>query len=276
MLTFLSFLSILAGAAGLLGAHFQVLSPFFGALITAGALAFLGLLFLAAVAFLLKTGRTSWPALLLGLLSLAALGAGAYFYSRNPIYDVTTDLQDPPKFLHPVYPFPVGEGAEFLEKNLQVDRSYDPALAAIQRITHPSIQGLKAKAPRQDVYAELLRVIDLQLPEWKKVLDDPKQFHAEFEVPWSPYRFVDDLVLEVREGVHEYDSRIELRSRTRPPLKSDFGMHVGRLDVLKVRLELALKPLEERKASERAAKEKDKEKEDDAAAKKALSPGGTP
>lgn len=256
MLTFLSFLTLLAGAAGLAASYFQVFSPMLGAQITLGALAFETLLFLLAALFLFKTGRTSWLTLLLGLLSAVALGAVGYFYLRNPLYDVTTDLQDPPKFLHPTYPFPVGAGAEYLDKSLQVDRTYDTALAAVQRITHPSIQGMKVKAPVADVYAEALRTIDVQLPDWKKVHDDPALAHAEFEAPWSPYRFLDDVALEVRAGVHEYDSRIELRIRSRS-LRSDLGLHVKRLDLLKVRLELALKQLEDRKANERAAKEKE-------------------
>lgn len=262
MLTLLALFSVLVGSGGFVGAHFQIFSPFFGAMVTAGALCFLGLLFFMSLAALFRSGKTSWLAIFLGLLFFAAAGGGGYFFFLNPINDLTTDVRSPPKFLHPIYPFRVEAGGEYLDKSLQLNREYDPALAAVQLIHYPGFEGMAVKAAAKDVYAEALRQIDVQLPNWKKLLDDPKLTHAEYEVAWGPYKFVDDLVIEVRPVTgHDFDSRIELRSRSRWPLKTDFGMNMLRLRELKVRFELVMKPLEDRMASERAAWEKENAEE---------------
>lgn len=280
MLTLLAFLSLLVGAAGLAGAFLQLFSPFFGAAISAGAICMLGLLFFAALAQFLRSGNTSWVSLFLGLFSFAAVGAGGYFYFTNPIYDVTTDVRNPPKFVHPVYPFRVEKGGEYLEPSLQLKRDYDPALAAVQLISYPGFEGVEVKAPAKNVYEEAMRLIESQLPDWNVLLNDGSRFHAEIEALWSPYSFVNDIILEVRPvPEHDFDSRVELRSRSRWPLRSDFGVNIFRLRDLKVRLALVLKPLEQRMAAERAEWEKENAEnaeEEAAASRPAAGPAPAP
>lgn len=274
MLTHLAFLSLLVGGAGMAGSFFQILSPFFGAMVAGGALCMLGLLFFVALAQFLRSGNTSWVSLFLGLFSFAAVGGMAFFYFTNPISDVTTEVKDPPKFLLPIFPFQVEKGGEYLDAALQMKRDYEPAIAATQLLTYPGFEGVAVKAPPKDVYAEAMKMITSQLPEWDVRMDDEGKLHAEMEAVWSPFRFVNDIILEVRPVPHhEFDSRIELRARSRLPVASDFGMNILRLRELKVRLGLVMKPVEDKFEKQRA--EWEKENAEDTAPATAPAPAAT-
>ncbi len=245
MLSKATLLLLIVIAGSLAGSFFYLLSPFAGAALTIAAVLGLGLLFFASLSRFIQAGTTSWFAFFMGLLALIALGGLGYLYYMNPVHDLTTDPRNPPKFVHPVYPFRVEKGAEFLEPSLQIQRDYEPALAATQLLSFPGFEGVKVGAPAADVYSEALKVIREQLPEWTLEFSDGKTLHAEYSAVWSPYHFVNDIVLEVRADPKDnFQSTIDLRARNRLPLKSDFGVNIFILRDLKVRLALVTQPLE--------------------------------
>lgn len=258
MLTLFTFLAILLILLGMAGAYLGALAPALGVLLAALGLLLLALLFFAAIMAVMKHGTkgTSWLAFFLGFLSLCLLGAAGYFHYLNPIKDITTDVSNPPKFLHPLYPFRVEFGAELLDKSLQVNRDYNPADAATQRMTYPGFEGNSIKAPAKDTFAVAMQVVKAQLPHWKVVLEDPERLHAEMEVTWPPFMITDDVAIDVRpDPASQLDSRIEVRSRSRFGI-GDFGLNIYRLRDLKVRLLLNLKELEDKFQVQRMEAEK--------------------
>jgi|GEM_PF-4840863 len=256
MLTFLTIFSVLAVSLGTGLAWLEICSPMIGAALALGGVVFLAILFFVAFISFLKNGskEANWPAILLGLVALISLGGLGYLFYMNPIRDVTSNVRNPPKFLHPAYVVQVEKGSEFLDKSLLIDREYQQANAATQLLKNSGFEGLRVRAPAKDVFEDALKLIKEQLPGWKLVMEDKAKFHAEFTMEWSPFRFVDDVVLEVRPDPHnEFDSTIDTRSRSRSDSPSDFGVNIFRLRDLKVRLLLAAKPLEDRVLSARVA-----------------------
>jgi hypothetical protein len=246
MLGFLTFLSLAAIGAGTGGAFLQVLSPELGALVAGGGLLLLGVTFiLAFLAGFVGGGRsTSWFALLFGFPAvLAAVGYGVQRF-RVPFSDVSTNLVTPPKFVNPAYPFSVEKGAEYLDASLQLHREYDPAVAAAQIRLLPDLAGTKVKAPGSDTYARILKMVQEQLPAWKRVYDDPKKFHAEFVVEQPPFRLLNDVAIEVSYDQRmPNDSLVETRCRSRYPLV-DLGVCLMTVQDLQLRLGIEMRALE--------------------------------
>lgn len=255
---FFTLIALVMIGLGVAAAFFGYVSPILGVAITAAGLLLQALLFFFALVSLMRHGvaRTSWFAFFFGLAAIALLGGAGYLHWHHPIKDVTTDVRNPPKFLHPLYPFGVKYGAELLDPALQLPREYNPLDAAPQLLAYPGFEGLPVKAPAKEAFAEVMRQIRAQLPGWKIVLEDQEKLHSELEVTWPPFQITDDVALEVRpDPASAFDSRVELRSRSRFGL-SDFGMNILRLRDLKVRLLLVLKPLEDKFQVQRSEAEK--------------------
>jgi len=263
MITFFTWLALFVAAAGLAGAYFDFISPTIGASLSLIGLSLLAFLFFFTLVSFVKNGakETNWITLLLGLASLSSFAGIGYFHFKHPLKDITTDVRNPPRFLFPIYPFRVAKGGEYLDKSLQLNRDFDQKNSATQLLNYPGFEGLPVKAPPKDSYAEAVKVLREQMPELRFLMDDSNNFHAEMETVWSPFNFIDDVVLEVRSDPGTpFDSRIELRSRTRTSLSDgDFGVNIFRLREIKVRLLLAMRALEDRTLAQRTAWETKKE-----------------
>lgn len=258
MLRFLSSLATFLIGAGIVAAYFEVTSSILGAGITIVGILLLSFLFFLSFLSLVKNGTKgmSWLTFSLGLPCLGVIGAVGYFHFQHPLNDITTDVRNPPRYLFPVFPFKVKYGAEYLDKSLQLNREYNPLETPTQLLSYPGLEGLAVKIPAKDTFEESMRQIKEQLPDWRIVIEDPKLFHSEMMVVWSPFKFTDDVVLEVRpDPTSAQNSRIELRSRSRFG-KGDFGVNFARLHHLKARLLLAMKPMEEKFQAAHAEAEK--------------------
>jgi uncharacterized protein (DUF1499 family) len=205
------------------------------------------LFLLAGAGFLLKGARASYfLPFVLGIPALGVAGYSAYTHFQLPLPDISTDLQKPPAFLHPVTYFDVEKGAEFADASVQLSRDYNLSYGAIQYVKAPELKTVEFKIPMADAYNGAMKMIREQLPNWRIANDDPKALHAEMVVMSPVFNLLSDVILEVRGDpfMHAFDSKVDIRSRAR--LGFDFlGSNVNRVRDLRVRLELALKPLEE-------------------------------
>ncbi|MGZ3653871.1 MAG: hypothetical protein ACXVCZ_22165, partial [Bdellovibrionota bacterium] len=196
--------------------------------------------------------NSSWFAIIFGLASLIGSGYLGFLAFQNPLHDITTDLQTPPLFRRPVYAFPVGKGAEYLDESFRINRDYNPANAGVQMLQDPSFGPLTVKVPPTEAYVAVKKAIDTQLPDWHLVLDDPATFHLEYEVEDPIFRSIFDVVVEARKSIRSYDAnsdlhvdtKVEARSRGRLNF-SDFGWDMAILRDLKLRLGIALSKAEE-------------------------------
>lgn len=150
-------------------------------------------------------------ALLVGTMALneAAPPPGAL------INDITTDLEDPPRFeaVVPLRP----EGSNPIE--------YGGAeVAANQRSVHPEVQPILSDLPTEQAFQRALEVAeDLG---WDVVEADAAAGIIEAVDTTAFFRFKDDVVVRVRaEGT---GSRVDLRSRSRVGL-SDLGKNAARI-----------------------------------------------
>jgi len=260
MLTFLTIFAALITALGVAIANLGFVSPFLGAAVSLVGIAVLSLLFFVALVKLITFGAkaTNWMSFFFGLASFLTVCTFGYLHFMHPLHDISSNVRNPPEFLRPVYPFQVDKGSEFLDKSMLLNRDYNSVNAATQLLKYPAFEGQKLKVPGKDAYEETLRVIREQLPDWRVVLDDKEKLHAEFEVEWSPWRFVYDVVVEVRQDQFNlYESIVEMRSRSRLG-EGDLGVNNRRLRDLKIRLLLASKALEDRLASARTEYERQK------------------
>jgi uncharacterized protein (DUF1499 family) len=150
-------------------------------------------------------------AVLVGLLVLnqAAPPPGAL------MNDITTDLDDPPKFdaVIPLRP----EGSN--------PADYAGAVtAANQRAVHPEVQPIRSHLPPTQAFEQALRVAEAM--GWDIVAENTTAGTIEAVDTTAFFRFKDDIVIRVRpDGV---GSRIDLRSHSRVGV-SDLGKNAARI-----------------------------------------------
>lgn len=232
------FTSILCLALGLGGAYQGfVLGRLVLVLIAvgtaAGALAF----FFAVVLSLVRpiTNRRSKEyetpvvAVLSLVLGLALLGVGAYGYSlygsKPMIRDVSTDTDNPPKFIGPIKTVQAEEGMEFLP-NTTIKRGYDVMDGIAQASGYSNIKPVEFRQARDVVYEAAL-IAAKTSPGWTITFEQSWEFHFEAEIRSETFRFMDDLVAEVRTG-KENKSILQVRSRSRVGL-FDLGVNAARI-----------------------------------------------
>jgi uncharacterized protein (DUF1499 family) len=242
MLNFFSLLGFLVAIGGFVGAYTRSFSPTLGIYLILGGIGWIALLALPALLKTLKWGRRDMPAfaLYMGFLALALAGGLGYQWYTNPLNDLSTNVIKPPLFTHPVYLFQPKIGAEFLDKNFELNRDYKQELAGIQSINYSDLETITVKAPMIDLQAVIDRTIKAQFPDWKIVLSDPKSLHIEAELE-NPYlRSIDDLVVEARPSKNNIQvTTVDFRIRNRFPY-GDFGLTANRMTQLRQALTPAL------------------------------------
>ena len=129
--------------------------------------------------------------------------------------DITTDLEDPPRFdavipLRPPGSNPVEYGGA--------------AVAANQRAVHPEVQPILTDLPPTQAFARALAIAgDMG---WDVVAEDAAKGIIEAVDTTPFFRFKDDVVVRVRPNGP--GSRVDLRSRSRVGL-SDLGKNAARI-----------------------------------------------
>jgi uncharacterized protein (DUF1499 family) len=168
---------------------------------------------------LARTGRS----LLVSLVTLVLLGAvaavpvGALRSAGRvpPIHDITTDLDDPPRF---VAVLPLRQGAP------NTAEYAGAALAAQQRAGYPGLASVRFAAPPDQVFARAVEVA--RGLGWQIVAAVPAEGRLEATDRTRWFGFRDDVVVRVvAEGT---GTRVDVRSVSRVG-RSDLGTNARRI-----------------------------------------------
>ncbi|MBN1239248.1 MAG: DUF1499 domain-containing protein [Gammaproteobacteria bacterium] len=172
-----------------------------------------------AATFLFRDRSGRWLSLAALVLLLIPVG-GIVLNAQSPppgtpINDITTDLEDPPRFdavipLRPAGSNPVEYGGA--------------AVAARQREAHPEVRPIESQLAPAEAFDRALEVArDMG---WEIVADDRASGIIEAVDTTTFFRFKDDIVVRVRPA--NGGSRIDLRSLSRVG-RSDLGKNAARI-----------------------------------------------
>jgi uncharacterized protein (DUF1499 family) len=219
--------SALAMALGLMGAAAGLLPPIQAFLLF--AYVGLGLALAALVTGLIALWRTrptrgvggrgrAWLAILLGAGAMAAILGPALGARQLPVInDISTDLDDPPRFV-----------ATARDPGLAGrDLAYPgPAFAAQQRAGYPDLEPIRVALPPAEALARSERAArDLG---WNVVATDPAAGTLEAQAISRLFRFVDDVVVRVRPVPDGSGSIVDVRSKSREG-RGDLGANAARI-----------------------------------------------
>jgi uncharacterized protein (DUF1499 family) len=147
------------------------------------------------------------------LVLFSAIGSAMRF---PPINDITTDLDDPPAFVHAVT----------LPYNVDRDMSYPEKWVGIVRKAYPDVQHAVIPRPLPDAFPSVLRQAQQQ-PGWEVTYEDANAGIIECVATTKLLKFRDDLVIRLRpEG--EGKTRVDMRSKSREG-RSDVGANAKRI-----------------------------------------------
>ena len=226
-------------AAGIIGAHFYLTTPFMGFQLF--ALGFL-LSILGFVIGLIGIFMTRNPQLAAGrrratvatvisaviALPLLAMLAGRSKYP--PINDITTDFDNPPEFVN----------AQKLQHELNRDMKYDKAkYADRQQAGYGPIEPIKERLSPADAFARVIEVAKAS-PTWTITYTDPATNTIEVVATSKLFHFNDDVVVQVR-PTPDGASLIEMRSKSRDGI-GDLGVNARRIRHFFDRIALARSP----------------------------------
>ena len=204
-------------ACGLLGAYAEILTPALGFYLFLGGVllgALSGVVLAGASAFASATGREWRGAAARGAV-LPLLVAFAVILPRalNPtpiMNDVTTDLEDSPRFLPDVAAAPGSGGPDFSE---------------VQKAAYKQIGPLLLPEPRQQVLERAVRVAR-GMPDWEVTGVNEAQGVIYAVAKSRLFKFRDDLVIRIRAAGK--GSRLDMRSRSRIG-RGDMGANAARI-----------------------------------------------
>ena len=163
--------------------------------------------------------RGAWLALVGLIVGLVVVGV-PWQMKRTaqqvpPIHDITTDTDDPPRFVD-ILP---------LRKYAPNAADYGgPDLAAQQHAAYPDIQPVTLRLSTQQTFTQALRAADAM--GWDIVAANPEEGRIEATDTTLWFGFKDDIVIRVRAQGDE--SRIDVRSVSRVG-KSDLGKNAQRI-----------------------------------------------
>ncbi|MGH7815469.1 MAG: DUF1499 domain-containing protein [Candidatus Binataceae bacterium] len=226
-------------AAGIAGAHFYLLSPMTGfsmvffvgftvALIGVAVGLFARHRYRDPRAAVLRKRATAGLAVSAAVAIPIALFIGKGLAGGRPaINDITTDVNNPPEFIH----------AQTLPANRGRDLKYDKALyAARQRAGYGIVAPLKEKLDPAAAFKRVQEVA-MRVPAWTITYRNPAAMTIEGVAVSKLFRFPDDFAIQVRPAPGG-GSLIEMRSKSRNG-KGDFGVNHRRIEHFFDRLALA-------------------------------------
>ena len=153
-------------------------------------------------------------------LVLAAIPAAVFVASfltgmdAPPINDITTNLEDPPAFVH----------APTLPENAGRDFAYREDFKETVRTAYPDLQPLRLEKPPADVFATALDRARAQ--GWAITRDDAAQLTLEGVSTSQLFKFRDDFVVRVRADGDA--SLVDMRSKSRDGI-GDRGVNAARI-----------------------------------------------
>ena len=218
---------------GIVGAHYRFTTPFLGFQI------FVLGFFLAILAFFVgiialfvtrkQPRRRARPRAIIGFVLGAVIAIPIVFKivatAKYPaINDITTDVNNPPEFVH----------AEQLPANHGRNMTYDKALyAAAQERGYGNVEPLKLKADPGTVFTQI-QALASRMPDWEVTYTDSKTDTLEGVATSSLFHFQDDFVIQVRAG-DGGGSLVEMRSKSRDGV-GDLGVNYNRIEDFFTRL----------------------------------------
>ena len=247
MAFFDSLLAITLIAAGIVGAHFDLIEPFMGFQLL--ALGFL-LSIMGALIGLVAIFMTRKPQLRAGrnralvgtticLLIAIPLIVTVLRGSRYPaINDITTDFDNPPEFVF----------AQKLQHEPNRDMKYDKAkYADKQQAGYGPIGPIKERLSPAVAFARVNEVAQA-VPAWKITYSDPATNTIELVATSWLFHFHDDVVIQIR-SAPDGASLIEMRSKSRDGI-GDFGVNARRIRRFFDRVALARNPGDQNPAAQ--------------------------
>ena len=228
----LGFLGVLTPIIGALGSRGGLWSFFIGVFMTPVGflMALVGLLLgLFALLRLRRLGeRLVLAAHGAGLSLLVSLYLGSVVMSAfmfPPIHNVSTDIEDPPQFIH----------AQSLRAEHENTLDYDSELLGpIQREGYPEVKPIVMELVPDEMYGRVKRVLTDMGMEVTR--EDPAQGEMEAVATTFWFGFKDDLVVRLREV--EGGTRMDLRSVSRVGV-GDLGTNADRIMEVMKRVERA-------------------------------------
>jgi uncharacterized protein (DUF1499 family) len=202
---------------GPLLARLEWVPPFTGFLMFLGgtllaivsAVAFSGAAGIASALGKVWRGR-ALRAAIVPLVAMIAILLSQSGTPRPPFNDVTTDLDDPPRF----------------QKSPKPDEGYPQEWRALHRDTYGSLAPIELALEPGAAYARVVEVARA-MPAWEIVAEDPASGTLEAVATSSLFRFRDDVAIRVRPSAG--GARVDVRSRSRVGL-SDQGANARRID----------------------------------------------
>ncbi len=170
---------------------------------------------------------TATLSLILGLAVIGVAGYGySVYYGQKPlIRDISTDLDNPPKFRGPVQTISALEGLEYLPPSI-FPRNYDSTDGMKQAQAYPSVRPTSFSESQEVVYQAAL-VSAKTTPNWKIAFEDAENFHFEATAETELFHFIDDIACDVRTD-KTGKTFLQVRSRSRVG-RFDFGTNAMRI-----------------------------------------------
>jgi uncharacterized protein (DUF1499 family) len=239
-------LAIAMIAAGIVGAHFRLTTPFLGfQLFALGFLLSILGSFVGVIALFLtrkpraRAGRTraifgTVVCVVIAIpLILTVLSGSKY----PPMNDITTDFDNPPEFVN----------AQKLQHEPNRDMTYhkvDPKnpnrdYVKMQTNGYGPIGPIKERLSPADAFARVTEVAKAS-PRWTITYTDPATNTLEAVATSKLFHFNDDIVIQVRPAP-DGTSLIEMRSKSRDGI-GDFGVNAHRIQHFFDRVALARDP----------------------------------
>jgi uncharacterized protein (DUF1499 family) len=221
-------IAIVLAAAGIIGAHFGVIAPFLGfrIFVLGFFLAVLGVI-IGLIAIIVTSvsrkrrtarGRAIVAAILSLIVVLPVARIMAVTHQDPRINDITTDMTNPPEFVH----------AQELTDNRGRDMKYDKTKnAALQVAGYADLAPLKMQIKPDDAFKKA-EIIAGEIQGWRITYTDPKTRTIEGVAISGLFRFRDDFVIQIRPGDSPDTSVVDMRSKSRVGL-GDFGANYHRI-----------------------------------------------
>ncbi len=166
-------------------------------------------------------GASRVPTIVAGAIGLGCVAfivvivAGA---GRAPtIHDITTDPENPPVFVEAARN-PANRGRDLAYPDGAADT------AALQRAAYPDLNPIVLQLPADEAFEAALEVAAVR--GWKVVARDDAARTFEAEDETSVFRFVDDIVVRVRES--DGNAIVDVRSTSRVG-EGDMGVNAERI-----------------------------------------------
>jgi uncharacterized protein (DUF1499 family) len=160
---------------------------------------------------------TRWTIAIALVVTVAALAIGARVVRRAfpPINDISTDTDDPPRFVD-ILPLRAASRSR--------SEHGGPAVAAMQRAAYPDIAPAQLSTTPAEAFARARAAANEM--GWEIVSADSAAGRIEATATTPVFRFRDDIVIRVR--THSRGVRVDIRSASRVG-RGDLGANARRI-----------------------------------------------